>query len=102
MGRKGVGGSNAGTCVLGTHWHSLTHQSGCSSPASGSLLNGYWLYSQEYCEVSVIRCLLRPLTDTSSGAVIPPPCGASGSAYRTVIALVVRGSVNSTHSPGSS
>ena len=32
----------------------MIHQSGCSRPAFGSLENGYWLYSQAYCEVSVI------------------------------------------------
>ena len=62
----------------GTHPHSVIHQSGCSSPAFGSLLNGYWLYSQDYCEVSVIVCLALPFTVTVSGAVMPPPFGASG------------------------
>jgi hypothetical protein len=31
--------------------------------------------------------VVRPLTVTSSGAVMPPPVGASGMLYRTVIAL---------------
>jgi hypothetical protein len=58
------------------------------------------LYSQEYCEVSVIRCRCAPFTVTSSGAVIPPPRGASGTLYRTVIAFAAAGSVNSTCCPG--
>ena len=42
-------------------------------------MNGYWLYSHEYCEVSVMRLVrAAPLTVTSSGAVMPPPVGASG------------------------
>jgi hypothetical protein len=41
-------------------------------------------------------------TLTASGAVIPPPVGASGMLYRTVIALVALGRVNSTHWPGAS
>ena len=44
-----------GLVKAGTQEHSVTHQSGCSRPAFGSLVNGYWLYSQEYCEVSVMR-----------------------------------------------
>ena len=43
-----------------------------------------------------------PLTVTSSGAVMPPPFGASGMLYRTVIALAALGSVNSTYWPGES
>ncbi len=38
-------------------------------------------------------------TDTSSGEVIPPPAGASGIEYRTVIAFASAGSVNSTFWP---
>ena len=33
----------AGVVYWGTHEHSVTHQSGCSRPALGSLENGYWL-----------------------------------------------------------
>ena len=40
-----------------------------------------------------------PLTVTASGAVMPPPVGASGMLYRTVIALAARGRVNSTYWP---
>ena len=56
----------------------MIHQSGCSRPAFGSFVNGYWLYSHEYCEVSVmVRAGPEPAL-TVSGAVIPPPFGASG------------------------
>src|SRR5690349_21284727 len=44
----------------------------------------------------------RPATVTASGAVIPPPVGASGRLYRTVMALAGAGSVNSTYWPGAS
>ena len=64
--------------AAGTHPHSVIHQSGCSSPAFGSLVNGYWLYSHEYCEVRVIVRLPEPLTVTSRGAVMPPPVAESG------------------------
>jgi hypothetical protein len=37
-----------------------------------------------------------PSTVTSSGAVRPPPVGASGMLYRTVMAFALCGNVNST------
>ena len=43
MGRNGVVIVGVGVVAAGTHPHSVIHQSGCSSPAFGSLLNGYWL-----------------------------------------------------------
>lgn len=70
--------TGAGVVAFGTHAHSVIHQPGWSRSAPGSLVNGYWLYSQEYCEVSVIVERCAPLTATSSGAVMPPPPGASG------------------------
>ena len=78
----------------------MIHQSGCSRPAFGSFENGYRLYSQAYCDVSVMVLRWPPLTVTSSGAVMPPPSGASGMLYRTVMALAAPGSVNSTYCPG--
>src|SRR5438128_4729659 len=92
-----VGG---GVVAAGTQEHSVIHQSGCSSPAFGSLENGYWLYSHAYCDVRVMVRLGPPPTVTSSGAVMPPPPGASGTLYRTVIALAALGSVKSTYCPG--
>ncbi len=68
----------AGVVALGTQEHSVIHQSGCSRPAFGSFENGYWLYSHAYCDVSVMVDRFLPFTVTSSGAVIPPPFGASG------------------------
>jgi hypothetical protein len=52
--------------------------------------------------VSVIVFFALPFTVTSSGALMPPPFGASGMAYRTVIAFAALGNVNSTHCPGAS
>src|SRR3954447_23532566 len=46
----------------------------------------------------MVRASLPTLT--ASGAALVPPAGASGMLYRTVIALVALGSVNSTHWPG--
>src|SRR5262249_44380775 len=43
IGRYGVGNAGTGSVNCGTHWHSVTHQSGCRMPAFGSLLNGYRL-----------------------------------------------------------
>src|SRR5689334_17402751 len=94
-----VGG---GLVALGTQPHSVIHHSGCSRPALGSLENGYWLYSQAYCDVSVIVVRLPPLTVTLSGAVVPPPVAESGMLYRTVMALAALGSVNSTYCPAES
>src|SRR3954467_9962583 len=37
---------------------------------------------------------------TESGATRPPPAGASGMLYRTLIAFAALGSVNSTYCPG--
>src|SRR6478735_10879373 len=102
MGRNGVVIVGVGAVAAGTQPHSVIHQSGCSRPAFGSLLNGYWLYSHEYCEVSVIDRLPPPSTVTSSGAVRPPPVAESGIEYRTVRALAALGSVNSTYCPGAS
>src|SRR4051812_24382342 len=93
--------TGAGLVCAGTQSHSVIHQSACSRSAFGSFVNGYWLYSHEYCDVSVI-VRLAPLTVTSSGAVMPPPSGASGIEYRTVIAFAAAGSVSSTYWPGSS
>ena len=70
-----VGG---GVVAAGTQEHSVIHQSGCSRSAFGSLENGYWLYSQAYWDVSVMVRRAPPLTVTVSGAVVPPPAGASG------------------------
>src|SRR4051812_30074043 len=41
-----------------------------------------------------------PAALTVNGAVIPPPFGASGMLYRTVIASAALGRVNSTYWPG--
>lgn len=88
--------AGGGFVSAGTHEHSVSHQSGCSRSAFGSLVNGYWLYSQAYREVRVMLRRWPPFTVTSSGAVMPPPPGASGMLYRTVIAFAAAGSVNST------
>src|ERR1700730_13390850 len=105
-----VGG---GVVKAGTHEHSVIHQSGCSRPAVGSFVNGYWLYRYEYFDVSVIVCgcvfswpfvFPSPFWSTPilSGASIPPPAGASGIAYRIVIAFARCVSVKATYWPGAS
>lgn len=78
VGRNGLAMTGAGVVAAGTQPHSVIHQSGCRRSACGSLLKGYWLYSQEYCEVSVMERRFLPFTVTSSGAVMPPPARASG------------------------
>src|SRR4051812_12175883 len=40
IGRYGVGNVGTGSVNIGTHWHSVTHQSGCRIDALGSLENG--------------------------------------------------------------
>ncbi len=70
--------AGGGVVAAGTHEHSVIHQSGCSRPAFGSFENGYWLYSHAYCDVRVMVLRAPPLTVTVSGAVVPPPWGASG------------------------
>src|SRR3954451_3528912 len=94
--------TGGGVVAAGTHEHSVIHQSGCSRSAPESLVNGYWLYSHAYCDVSVMPFLAPPFTVTSRGAVMPPPPGASGMLYRTVIASAALGNVNSTYCPGAS
>src|SRR2546423_8353364 len=92
--------TGGGLVTAGTQEHSVIHQSGCNRSAFGSLVNGYWLYNHEYSELSVIDIRCPPFTVTPSGAVIPPPFGASGMLYRTVTALAALGSMNSTYWPG--
>jgi hypothetical protein len=92
--------TGGGVVAFGTQAHSVIHQSGCNRSAFGSLENGYWLYSHAYCDVSVMVVGALPPTATRSGAVMPPPVGASGMLYRTVIEFAAFGSVNSTYWPG--
>src|SRR3954469_9607400 len=92
--------TGGGVVGAGPHEDLVVHHSGGRRAASGALVNGYWLYSHAYCDVRVIVSRCPPFTVTSSGAVVPPPCGASGMLYRTVIAFAAAGSVNSTCWPG--